>query len=75
MKTIYERITEECPNNIIGNHESDLYVLINEQTARIIEEQKEQGEVLNVSTFTDNERKRACYDIAFAYDPFWNKLN
>lgn len=75
MKTIYQRITEECPANIVGHHESDLYLLKNDETTRIINEQKQAGELLNVTVFRNNETREQCYDIAFGYDPFWNNKN
>lgn len=74
MRTIYERFLTECSSNIIGHHASDLYVLKNSETTEIIKQQKASGEVLNITTFRDQETNRECYDIAFGYDPFWQKI-
>jgi hypothetical protein len=73
MKTIYQRIIENCPSNIVGNHESDLYLIKNRETTQIIKEQREAGEVLNITVFNDKITNELCYDIAFGYDPFWNE--
>ena len=72
MKTIYDRITQECPENYVGNHYSDLYIKANDKTAAIIREQQEQGEILTPSTFRDGSQ--LCYDIPFAYSPYWDKV-
>lgn len=72
MKTIYERIMQECPQNFVGNHESDLYIIKTPETERIINEQKANGEILSPTIFGKGNQK--YYDIPFAYKPFWDKI-
>lgn len=53
-----------------SNHESDLYVPVNEITKKIVEEYQFRG---NVSTFVSNIDGKLWYDIPFAYLPYWDK--
>jgi len=64
---------ESCPENYIGHHESDLYIKANDTTTAIIKAYKVENTV-NVTTFHNTETKELCYDVAFSYDPFWDKI-
>ena len=52
----------------IANHESDLYVPVNDTTRAIIKEYRFRS---NVTVFISNIEKTPWYDIPFAYMPFW----
>lgn len=67
-KTIYQEIMEECPENFVGNHCSDLYVLLNEKTKEIIERHYKFPTVM-ATVFTDQTTGKLCYEIPFGYDP------
>lgn len=51
----------------IANHESDLYVKVDENSTRII---KASGHIF--STFRNNIDKLPWYDVPFAYQPWWD---
>ena len=52
------------------NHESDLYIPVNDATAALIAQYEFKA---NVRVFTCNITKKIWYDIPFAYTPFWDK--
>lgn len=52
------------------NHESDLYVYVNEVTTKIVNEYKFRS---NVTTFKSQTDGKMMYDIPFAFDPHWDK--
>jgi hypothetical protein len=68
MKTIYEKCKKAGLQ--MDSHESDLYVIKNEVSEKIVSEYEHKE---NVKVFTSQIDKKAWYDIPFAYDPFWDK--
>ncbi len=66
MKSIYEQVVEAGIE--YTNHESDLYVPINEQTKKLVDEYIFKN---SVTTFVDQVTGKPSYDIPFAYDPWW----
>jgi len=52
------------------NHESDLYIAVNDLTEQLIKNYEFEQ---NVTTFTSNFDCELTYDIPFAYDIFWKK--
>ena len=68
-KTIYQEIMEECPENFVGNHASDLYILANKTTKVIIERHYKMPTVM-ATTFIDQTTGKLCYEIPFGYDPW-----
>lgn len=78
MKTLYQRLVEVMKPEDIDHHRSDLYVRITKDSKRIIDEYYAEHPELNktifVSIFESNIPSRCLwYDIAFAYDPFWEE--
>lgn len=64
--TLYEQIRDAgIPTD---SHESDLYVLA---TAEAIAMVQDSG--LSASTFISQLDGRLWLDVAFAYDPWWNR--
>jgi hypothetical protein len=55
-----------------SNHESDLYIPVNEETKKLLADfpYKE-----NVTTFRSNIDHKLWYDIPFAYRPWWEARN
>jgi hypothetical protein len=51
-----------------GNHESDLYIPVNEQTQAIIQTYQFKE---NVQTFRNQIDGQLWFDVPFAYIPFW----
>ena len=61
----------------MDHHESDLYVPKNTVTTTVIEKwciDKGLYKKAFVDTFTDQITGKKMYDIAFAYDPFWENV-
>jgi hypothetical protein len=54
----------------IDNHESDLYVPVNEVTHTIVARYEHRT---NVTTFVNQVTGAHSYDIPFAYSPFWDR--
>ena len=54
----------------MDNHESDLYVPVNEKTRSIVATYQHKE---NVSTFTHQVNGERWYDIPFAFDPWWDR--
>ena len=80
MKTLNQRLVEVMKPEDIDHHSSDLYVKITKESTRIIDEyyaeHPELMKYLFVSIFTSNTPSRCLwYDIAFAYDPFWEEAS
>ena len=55
---------------LVDNHESDLYVPINEITTNIVNCYKFK---CNVTRFTNQVTKTLYYDIPFAFNPYWER--
>lgn len=71
MKTLFEEIVERgIPYK---NHESDLYIPATEETTDLINRYYRSNVKLSgcVSFFTNRVEGGLWYDIAFAYQPFW----
>lgn len=52
-------------------HESDLYIEVNDTNRAILA--KYPLESKNARTFRNEVTGKLCYDIPFAYDPFWER--
>lgn len=52
----------------VFNHESDLYVFVNDVTTKLVNQYTFKQ---NVRTFTDNVTGKLMYDIPFAFVPYW----
>jgi hypothetical protein len=52
-----------------SNHESDLYIPVNEQTRELVKNYKFAS---NVTTFKSNIDGKPWYDIPFAFTPYWD---
>jgi hypothetical protein len=52
----------------IDHHESDLYVPVTPETTKLVNKYEFKD---NVKIFTCRLTKKLCYDIPFAYVPFW----
>lgn len=72
-KTIYQRLIEAGFE--VSNHESDLYFPINPETTAMVNElfPVSGGRSNCVSKFTSNIDGKRMYEVAFAYDPWWEK--
>ena len=55
----------------IHNHESDLYVPVDEISAPIVNAWEFKNQV---ERFPDATNGRLMYCLPFAYDPYWNRL-
>jgi len=55
------------------SHFSDLYIPVNEVTSKLISDAKKIQPV-SFSRFIDQITGEPCYDVAFAYDPYWEKF-
>ena len=53
----------------IANHESDLYIEVNEENMAILARYPLLKK--NARIFRNEVTGKPCYDIPFAYDPFW----
>lgn len=51
-----------------GNHASDLYIPVNDQTRALVAAYEFKS---NVTMFTSNVDGQLWYDIPFAYLPYW----
>lgn len=68
LLTIYEQM--KATGAYMSSHESDLYVEITEETSKIVENHEYKN---NITTFHDEVTQKMCYDIPFAYTPWWEK--
>ena len=72
-KTIYEEVIEECPQNFVGSHATDLYILKNAETTAIIERHYKLPNVMAVQ-FKDEVTGNPCWEIPFGYIPEWERI-
>lgn len=56
---------------IVGNHASDLYIRVTEESRQWINRYEWKK---SVTTFIDNIDKQACYDVPFAHQPYWDAV-
>ena len=70
LMTLYERVKAE--GGYISNHESDLYIEVNDPNRVILA--RYPIEQSNARIFTNRVTGKRCYDIPFAYDPWWNEM-
>lgn len=56
----------------IDSHYSDLYFPVTEQTTAILAKFPKQKEI--AKKFICNITKKPCYDVPFAFLPFWEKV-
>ncbi len=63
-----ESLYQECLRRGIptANHASDLYIPVNATTTRLVAEHGK-----SVTTFVNQVEGGLWYDVAFAFDPFW----
>jgi hypothetical protein len=67
--TIYEQV--KAYGGYIGNHESDLYIEVNEVNSRILA--TDSIKWANARKFRNEVTGNLCYDVPFAYDPWWTQ--
>jgi len=67
--SVYTEVREA--GGYISNHESDLYIEVNETNHEILS--RYPTERRNATLFKNQVTGRLCYDVPFAYDPFWEK--
>lgn len=70
MKTLYDKLIEEKIE--VNHHESDLYFEVNNKTTKILLEYPLHFN--NATRFRCNVSNRLCYDVPFAYIPWWDKV-
>lgn len=72
-KSLYQCFLDSgIPPEEIDHHYSDLYVKVSIKSKRILEDyQKNSGVRCFAGVFKANDGSGYWYDIAFAYDPFW----
>lgn len=70
--TFWEAISKHCADNgiEINSHYSDLYVPVSEAVRAICDAYGKTGALR--SAFRDNITGQLCYDIPFAYQPYWD---
>ena len=68
IDNIYQAMIDA--NQEISNHESDLYVYVNDVTKEIVSKYTFKQ---NVTTFRSNIDGKLMFDIPFAYMPFWDQ--
>lgn len=54
-----------------SNHQSDLYFPVTDETARILAQHPKQKDI--ATTFRSNIDGLLCFDVPFAFDPYWEK--
>jgi len=72
MKSLYERMVEAGVET--ANHNSDLYVPVNDTTRKIIKEYNESvepGHEVKPEVFVGKIDRELWFDIPFMFDPFW----
>lgn len=69
--SLYEEV--KATGGYIADHEADLYIEVNEVNKGILS--RYPLEKTNATTFHNQVTGKLCYDIPFAYDPFWIKKN
>lgn len=72
-KSLYQCFLDGgIPPEDIDHHYSDLYVKVSAKSKRILEDyQKNSSVPCFAQVFKANDGSGYWYDIAFAYDPFW----
>ena len=79
MKTLYQMLLAAgYPESQMAHHESDLYIFVTQMTQRVVNQWcKDSGyhRHLFVNTFQDQITGRMMFDVAFAYDPWWEKID
>lgn len=68
--SIYEQM--KLANVPLSHHESDLYAKVTPESRAIISTYEFKK---NVTTFASQIDHDLWYDIPFAFDPFWKRLN
>lgn len=75
--TLMEAILKSgYPSQDISHHESDLYVFVTKETTQVINDwfkQHNMNQDLFVSKFKDQITGRLMYDLAFAFEPYWEE--
>lgn len=67
--TLYEElIAADCQ---VEGHNSDLRVKVTPESRRIVKAHCGVGKLFRVSIFCCQITEEAWYEVAFAYDPFW----
>ena len=70
MRNIYEEALKTIPLEQIDHHETDLYLMVTEQSKKLV---KEYDFKFNVETFVSAIAPHVLwFDIPFAYSPGWN---
>ena len=68
MSELYNEL-KEAGIILLGNHESDLYIPVNDKTRAILAKYPlEKG---NAKTFVSQIDGKLWFDVPFAYLPFW----
>ena len=68
--TLYEEV--KATGGYISNHESDLYIEVNGQNREILARHPLQQ--ANARMFRNEVTGKMCFDVPFAYDPWWNMV-
>lgn len=69
-KSIYDKVIAAGIEH--DNHCSDLYIPVNEETRKLVNEYEHK---CNVTTFMCNVTKVPWFDIPFAYEPYWKRAD
>ena len=79
MKSLYQMLLAAgYPESQMDHHESDLYIYQTPLTHYVIDQWCEVNGYRReafVSQFRDQITGRMMYDILFAYDPWWEKID
>jgi len=70
IKDVYNRMKEAGVE--IGSHSSDLHVPVTETSTAILEHYEFHENVTKFRSLVDG---KMWYDIPFAYQPFWDKVD
>lgn len=69
--SLYEEV--KATGGYISDHEADLYIEVNDVNKEILSRHPLQEKI--ATTFHNQVTGKLCYDIPFAYEPFWIKKN
>lgn len=69
--SLYEEV--KATGGYIANHEADLYIEVNDVNREILS--RYPLEKANATTFRNQVTGKPCYDVPFAYEPFWVRKN
>lgn len=76
--TLMQRLLDAgYPREQMYHHESDLYVFVTPLTTEIIEKWYKEhrfSRTWHCPTFKDHVTGKQMYDCAFAYDPYWIRI-